>query len=237
MGFEVRNGKVSAVIWDERNQLQRGPNAGQSLRVLSRIMNRSPGALSRKCRRGGSGHSYGAVHGRDSAQTPRRHGPRKLLPGSPLTGKLHALILQRSWSPEQIGGMLRVEHPDDSSQRVSHETIASTSTRTRLERSTSCWSMRYGRFTRNGGPGIVAKTTEGASGTCAPSGNGLRKSSPEKLQVTKKETSSRAPSMGAPSAPWRTAARASPSLAKVEDSSAEAVLEGCTRRLHTLRNS
>ena len=34
-----------------------------------------------------------------------------------------ALILERTWSPEQIAGRLRVEHPDDSSQRVCHETI------------------------------------------------------------------------------------------------------------------
>ena len=31
---------------DERNQMQRGLNAGQSLRALARSMNRSPGTLS-----------------------------------------------------------------------------------------------------------------------------------------------------------------------------------------------
>ena len=71
---------------DERNQLQRGLNAGQSLRALSGIMNRSPGTLSRECRRGGTRQSYDAVRGRDWAQTHRRRGPCKLLPGSPLTG-------------------------------------------------------------------------------------------------------------------------------------------------------
>jgi len=40
-----------------------------------------------------------------------------------LTEQVHALILERTWSPEQIAGRLRVEHPDDSSQRVCHETI------------------------------------------------------------------------------------------------------------------
>ena len=108
---------------DERNQLQRGLNAGQSLRALSRILNRSPGTLSRECRRGGTRQSYDAVRGRDWAQRHRRRGPCKLLPGSPLTKQVHALILERTWSPEQIAGRLRVEHPDDSSQRVSHETI------------------------------------------------------------------------------------------------------------------
>ena len=32
---------------DERNQMQRGLNAGQSLRALARSMNRSPGTLSK----------------------------------------------------------------------------------------------------------------------------------------------------------------------------------------------
>lgn len=108
---------------DERNQMQRGLNAGQSLRALARSMHRSPSTLSRECRRGGSRHSYDAVRGRDWAQTQRRSGPCKLLPGNPLTVQVHALILERTWSPEQIAGRLRVEHPDDSSQRVCHETI------------------------------------------------------------------------------------------------------------------
>ncbi|MBU2718547.1 helix-turn-helix domain-containing protein [Acidithiobacillus ferridurans] len=64
---------------DERNQLQRGLNAGQSLRALSRIMNRSPGTLSRECRRGGTRQSYDAVRGRDWAQTHRRRGLCRLL--------------------------------------------------------------------------------------------------------------------------------------------------------------
>lgn len=41
---------------DERNQLQRGLNAGMSVRALSRVMHRSPGTLSRECRRGGNRH-------------------------------------------------------------------------------------------------------------------------------------------------------------------------------------
>jgi len=108
---------------DERNQMQRGLNAGQSLRALARSMNRSPGTLSRECCRGGSRHRYDAVRGRDWAQTQRRRGPCKLLSGSPLTEQVRALILERTWSPEQIAGRLRVEHPDDYSQRVCHETI------------------------------------------------------------------------------------------------------------------
>ena len=56
--------RYSQLSVDERNQMQRGLNAGQSLRALARSMNRSPGTLSRECRRGdGSRHSYDAVRG------------------------------------------------------------------------------------------------------------------------------------------------------------------------------
>jgi IS30 family transposase len=40
-------------------------------------------------------------------------------------GRLVRLELQRTFSPEQIAGRLRRMHPDDPSQRVSHETIYS----------------------------------------------------------------------------------------------------------------
>ena len=113
----------SQLSGDERNQLQRGLNEGMSLRALARSMGRNPSTLSREYRRGSLQSSYDAVQGGGWARSHRRRGPCKLLPGSPLTEQVHALILERTWSPEQIAGRLRVEHPDDSSQRVSHETI------------------------------------------------------------------------------------------------------------------
>ena len=108
---------------DDRNQVQRGLNEGMSLRALARSMGRNPSTLSREYRRGWLQSSYDAVQGGEWARSHRRRGPSKLLPGSPLTEQVHALILERTWSPEQIAGRLRVEHPDDSSQRVAHETI------------------------------------------------------------------------------------------------------------------
>lgn len=115
--------RYSQLSGDERNQLQRGLNEGRSLRAMARSMGRNPSTLSRECRRGWLQRSYDAVHGGGWARSHRRRGPYKLLPGSPLTEQVHALILERTWSPEQIAGRLHVEHPDDSNQRVSHETI------------------------------------------------------------------------------------------------------------------
>ena len=115
--------RYSQLSGDERNQLQRGLNEGMSLRFLARSMGRNPSTLSREYRRGLLQSSYDAVQGGEWARSYRRRGPCKLLPGNPLTEQVHALILERTWSPEQIAGRLRVEHPDASSQRVCHETI------------------------------------------------------------------------------------------------------------------
>ena len=115
--------QYSQLSGDERNQLQRGLNEGVSLRALARSMSRNPSTLSREYRRGSLQSSYDAVQGGGWARSHRRRGPRKLVAGHPLTEQVHALILERTWSPEQIAGRLRVEHPDDSSQRICHETI------------------------------------------------------------------------------------------------------------------
>ena len=107
----------------ERNRLQQGLNQGMSLRAIARALGRSVSTLSRECRRGGSRFDYDAVEGGAWARSHRRRGPRKLLVGSPLAGLVERQIIQHAWSPEQIAGRLRMEHPEDPSQRVSHETI------------------------------------------------------------------------------------------------------------------
>ncbi|MGK9452730.1 IS30 family transposase [Acidithiobacillus caldus] len=107
----------------ERNRLQQGLNQGMSLRAIARALGRSVSTLSRECRRGGSRFDYDAVVGGTWARSHRRRGPRKLSAGSPLAALVERQIIQHAWSPEQIAGRLRMEHPEDPSQRVSHETI------------------------------------------------------------------------------------------------------------------
>jgi len=107
----------------ERNRLQQGLNQGMSLRAIARALGRSVSTLSRECRRGGSRFDYDAVVGGTWARSHRRRGPRKLPAGSPLAALVERQIIQRAWSPEQIAGRLRMKHPEDPSQRVSHETI------------------------------------------------------------------------------------------------------------------
>jgi IS30 family transposase len=108
---------------DERHRLHRGLNQGMSLRALARELQRNPGTLSRERRQGRLESSYDAIKGREVAQARRRRGTRKLEAGNALTEQVTAAIPDRRWSPEQVAGRLRLEHHDDKSQRVSHETI------------------------------------------------------------------------------------------------------------------
>ncbi|MBU2796620.1 IS30 family transposase, partial [Acidithiobacillus sp. VAN18-2] len=89
----------------------------------AKALQRSPSTLSRECHRGWVGGSYDAVAGQETAWGRRRRGDRKLVTGNAMTERVTAAILERKWSPEQVAGRLRLEHPEDKSERVSHETI------------------------------------------------------------------------------------------------------------------
>ena len=106
---------------EERNAIQTGLNLGQSRRALARALGRAPSSVSREARRGG-GPSYDAARAARQARARRRRGIRKLVPGSALEREVRA-ELQRGWSPEQIAGRLKRMHPDEPSERVSHETV------------------------------------------------------------------------------------------------------------------
>ena len=115
----TRYGHLTA---DDRNRIQRGLNAGLSRRMIARQLGRSPSTVSREVLRGQLGETYDAVTGAAEARKRRRRGRRKLIEGSALLGQVRRALLH-GWSPEQIAGRLKRMHPQDSAQRVSHETI------------------------------------------------------------------------------------------------------------------
>lgn len=115
--------KYRQLMPDQRNQIQRGLNQGLSIRGIARLLGRSPSTISREIQRGRVEETYDAVCAREEAQRRRRKGVRKLTEGSPLTLAVTHAILQRKWSPEQIAGRLRMDYPEDKQWHVSHETI------------------------------------------------------------------------------------------------------------------
>ena len=100
---------------------------GLSQRSIARLLGRSPSTICRELARNGSvvdGYTFKSAQ---AACQVRRIAARplpKLHPHGALWRVVCDLLLWR-WSPQQIARTLQGMHPDDSSQRVSHETIYS----------------------------------------------------------------------------------------------------------------
>ena len=110
---------------EERATIMLMKREGSGLREIGRFLNRSPSTISNEIARDlGCQSGYVASLAGEQARRlrikPRR--PLKLVEGNPLfeVVKEH---LKKKWSPEQIAGTLKSMHPDQPSQRVSHETI------------------------------------------------------------------------------------------------------------------
>jgi IS30 family transposase len=106
---------------EERNDIQAGLNLGLGGRALARRLHRAPSSLSREIGRCG-GPSYDAARASQEARARRRRGPLKLRPGSVMVEEVQT-GLRQGWSPQQIAGRLKQMHPEEPSERVSHETI------------------------------------------------------------------------------------------------------------------
>lgn len=108
---------------DERVEIQRRVEAGDSLRSIGRSLNRSPSTISRECRRVHDAQHYRAQAAHKRARTLRRM-PRVLRKlADPVLFAAVKERLRAGWSPQQIAGILAKASPDEARDRVSHETI------------------------------------------------------------------------------------------------------------------
>ena len=110
---------------EERATIMLMTREGKGVREVGRFLKRSPSTISRETDRDlGAGSDYDASLA--GAQAIRlRAKPRKelkLVVGGTLFGVVEK-HLKKKWSPEQIAGTLKGMHPDQPSNRVSHETI------------------------------------------------------------------------------------------------------------------
>ena len=107
----------------EREEISRGLAAKRSLRAIARVLKRSPSTISREVHRNGGRNAYRAAHSDQRAwNCAKRPKSCKLSFNAPLCHWI-SLKLRLKWSPEQIAGWLKREHPDEEQSRVSHETI------------------------------------------------------------------------------------------------------------------
>ncbi|MBZ3929888.1 transposase [Xanthomonas citri pv. thirumalacharii] len=95
-----------------------------SINSIARRLNRSASTLSREIRRQGE-PVYAATSAASNYRLRRRAcvRRRRLVEGGALFQQVRDDLVLYRWSPQQIAAKLKAMHPDDPSQRVSHETI------------------------------------------------------------------------------------------------------------------
>ena len=112
-----------ALTLPEREEISRGIVARHSIRLMARLLGRSPSTVSREVRRNGGYDQYRAGHADDRAWV-RAHRPKRCkLAMSSWLRRVVARKLGLNWSPEQIAGWLKRAHRGDEANWVSHETI------------------------------------------------------------------------------------------------------------------
>jgi len=108
---------------DEREEITRGLAAQLSLRTIANQLGRSPSTVSREINRNGGYHRYRAALA-DKAAWARALRPKPCkLAGNHRLIRLITNKLKQQWSPQQIAGWAKRQHPEDERYHVSHETI------------------------------------------------------------------------------------------------------------------
>jgi IS30 family transposase len=107
----------------EREEISRGLVNGHSLRVIAASLGRAPSTVGREVARNGGLGQYRAAAS-DLRAWRRALRPKVCkLATHPRLRRVVARLLRRNWSPQQIAGWLRRNHPDEEAFWVSHETI------------------------------------------------------------------------------------------------------------------
>ena len=119
---ERRRSRVALTL-AEREEISRGLKAKQPLRLIARQLRRAPSTISREVRRNGGRRIYRAASADQAAWGRALRAKPCNLAHRPRLCHTIAEKLERKWSPQQIAGWLKREHPDDEGARVSHETI------------------------------------------------------------------------------------------------------------------
>jgi transposase, IS30 family len=112
------------IDYQERESIALGVEQGLGIRAIARMLNRSASTISREIHRNAPGNLYGCRFAQQRCERRRSFGraPAKVIVGNALFDSIVELLRLR-WSPQQIAAHLTKLHPDEASQRASHETI------------------------------------------------------------------------------------------------------------------
>lgn len=116
--------RANALTFGEREEIWMGIQRGESNTVLAQRLGRSRSTIWREITNNGGREGYRMSRAQDRAHRQgRRQRPTWVETRPWLWDVVVGLLLYEKWSPEQIAHRLRIEHPNDSSWWVSHETI------------------------------------------------------------------------------------------------------------------
>jgi IS30 family transposase len=118
-----RHRAAGRLSFEEREEISRGLAAGRSLRLIAAGLGRSPSTISREVAGNGGRRRYRAAAA-DRLTWARATRPKACkLATNPVLAGIVTEKLQRRWSPQQIAGWLKLNHPDNPEMHVSHESI------------------------------------------------------------------------------------------------------------------
>ncbi|UJP10542.1 IS30 family transposase [Microbacterium sp. KUDC0406] len=109
---------------EERIEIQVGVRAGLSQRAIGRLIGRDQSVISRELarHRGPDGQYHAAVAELVAQRDRRRPKEFKLIANPALAAQITEWV-DDGWSPKLIATILEIDHPDEQTWRVSHETI------------------------------------------------------------------------------------------------------------------
>jgi IS30 family transposase len=97
--------------------------AAAGMRAIATELGRDVSTISREFARNGGREGYRPLRAQLRAEREARRPQASKLATNPQLGERVEADLQALYSPEQIAGRLRVDHPDDPEMQVHHETI------------------------------------------------------------------------------------------------------------------
>ncbi len=114
-----------ALSLSEREEISRGLASHHYIRAIARRLKRSPSTITREIHRNeGGGYDGYRASPSDQAAWDRAHRPKRCkLARHRSLAKAVAAKLNQQWSPLQIAGWLKRQHPEREAACVSHKTI------------------------------------------------------------------------------------------------------------------